>query len=301
MAPPETNRFLWHNLSEEQLRASSTLSLPFSHALTPEGQSQALTALYQYGILLVTNTPIHDHGAGVAALASALGGGAVKENDAYTATSRDDSSSSASVLAQYLAGGLEVSLPRGTDGPLRTLYGTVWSTTSAGQAGHGGSVADSAYGHQGLPLHTDMTYMRDPPGLQIFTMIQPARRGGESIFGDGFAAAERLRRESSSAFDVLCQTVRTYRCIDHDTGWHLQARTPILSLCDNHSGVVTAIRHNDLDRLPDLPPPDEDNVDAFYEALEEAHAAWDSILASDDIRLVVRLNPGDTIVVANQV
>lgn len=279
-----TDRVLWHDLSEEELRASTTLSLPFDDVLTPDGQSRGLRALYQYGILLVSQTPIRDNGAGVAALASALGGGTVKN-------------SSTSVLNQYLAGGSELSLPRGTDGPLRTLYGTVWSTTSAGQA-KGASVADSAYGCEGLPLHTDMTYLNSPPGLQIFTMVEPAARGGASIFGDGFAAAQRLRSMNAEAFSVLSSTIRNYRCVDRQTGWHLEANGPVIAL---RNGKVSAIRHNDLDRLPDLPPPDEADVEAFYESLKAAHFAWNSVLAQDDLRLVVCLQPGDTIVVANQV
>jgi Taurine catabolism dioxygenase TauD, TfdA family len=149
-----------------------------------------------------------------------------------------------------------------------------------------------------LPLHTDMTYHRDPPGLQIFTMAQPAISGGESVFGDGFAVAERLRCTNPEAFDVLSTTVRRYRCIDCATGWHLEASGPVIS---DVNGEVVMIRHNDLDRLPDLPPADCGDADGFYAKLQAAHLAWDQILAEDDMRLVVRLQPGDTIVVANQV
>jgi hypothetical protein len=55
--------------------------------------------------------------------------------------------------------------------------------------------------------------------------------------------------------------------------------------------------------MPDLPPEwdcADDKVDEFYARLQSAHAAWDSVLAEDDMRLVVGLQPGDTVVVANQ-
>jgi len=295
---------LWSGLTEEMVRLpSSSLCIPFDQAIRDdEGMLFTLRALYTHGIVLVTDTPLHDQGAGVAALAASLGGGSVKDNN------------NTSLLASYKrynnnrdSNPPPIVLPRGTDGPLRTLYGTVWSTTTAGQD-VGTSVADSAYGHDGLPLHTDMTYHRDPPGLQIFTMVQPAAQGGgASIFGDGFAAAAALRKAHPDAFAILSQTVRRYRSVDLTTGWHLEASGPVIQL-DHTNNRVVMIRHNDLDRLADLPPPpsvlqhdSEEYSDVFYQRLEEAHAAWDGILARDDMRLEMSLQPGDTMVVANQV
>lgn len=277
----DDGRIPWHNMPEEELR--STKSLEFPEILTSEGQTKALDFLYKYGIVLVTSTPIEDDGAGVAAMASALSGGTNKANQT-------------TLLNHYKNGGREIYLPRGTDGPLRTLYGTVWSTTSAGQA-DGASISDSSYGHEALPLHTDMTYMRDPPGLQIFTMVQTALSGGESIFADGLAVASHLRATNPDAFDVLCSTWRRFRCIDQTTGWHLEAVAPIISV---RNGLIGAIRHNDLDRLPDLPLPGSD-TELFYSRIRDAHRLWDTILSSETFRLVVHLQPGDTVVVANQV
>jgi hypothetical protein len=282
-----SDRVLWTGMTDKSIRDSSALTMDFTKTLTDDGMRQALSALYKYGILLVRDTPIRDDGAGVAALASALGGGSVKNPVS-------------SVLSNYLKGNREIMLSRGTDGPLRTLYGTVWSTTSGGQP-EGTSIADSAYGIEGLPLHTDMTYHRDPPGLQIFTMVQPAGEGGgESIFCDGFAAADHLRKINPEAFATLSETIRRYRCVDEETGWHLEASGPVISV---HNGTIVGIRHNDLDRLTDLPPPKAtgEEIDEFYDRLQAAHKAWDSILGQDDFRLVVALQPGETMVVANQV
>jgi alpha-ketoglutarate-dependent taurine dioxygenase len=279
---------LWMGLTEDKVRNSS-ICLDFEElVMTDEGMCQALLSLYQYGILLVTNTPTDDDGSGVAALTAGLGGGSRKRGNPT------------SLVSEYRTNTKDapIILPHGTDGPLRTLYGTVWSTASSGQA-EGASVADSAYGQEGLPLHTDMTYMQDPPGLQIFTMVQPAIKGGESVFGDGFAIAERLRTIDPVAFDTLSQTMRRYRCIDDCTGWHLEAHGPIISL---RNGQVVGIRHNDLDRLADLPPLGSANEnEEFYDRLTHAHCVWDELLALDEFRLVMKLQPGDTIVVANQV
>ena len=333
-------------LSEADVRApSSGMSLPFEEVVMGGGggggagagagagekedrhrscgMRAALKAVHRHGLLLVTGMPADDGGAAVAALGAALGGGSGK-GDPMT-----------SVLARYRSdrppGGREPLpppshpppvhlLPGGTDGPLRTLYGSVWSTHAGGMVGDG-SVADSAYGTDGLPLHTDLAYHRDPPGLQIFAMLRPARAGdGASVLVDGLAAAERLRAERPRSFEVLCATPRRYRCLDPGPGWHLEGTGPVIDAVDRGEappdrrgprggwerwGAVRSVRHNDLDRLPDLPPPSvlaggDGAVDAFYAGLREAHADWDRILGSDGHRLVLRLGRGDAVVVANQ-
>ena len=283
------DRILWQGLTEEDVRLSSDLSISFGALISEDGSgmSRAIKSLYQYGVLLITDTPVDDDGVGIAALGASLSGGSVKD------------SPSSSLLANYRLGGTEVVLPDGTDGPLRTLYGGVWATTSAGQPS-GTSVADSAYGNDALPLHTDMTYLQDPPGLQIFTMVQPAVHGGESVFCDGFAVAQTLREKDPIAFDILSQTNRTYHSRDEVTGWYLRATGPVIEVRD---GRFIRIRHNDLDRLPDLPPSDiveKTAMEAFYNELERAHEQWDSLIAQDRFRLVMKLGRGDTMVVANQ-
>jgi alpha-ketoglutarate-dependent taurine dioxygenase len=324
-----TDKILWTGLDEHYVR--SNVAMTYSDLMMAGGgadSAAALHRLYQYGILLVTVTPIGPTGnraGSIARLAAALGGGSNKNSTGSllfhrhqqqkrqqltTNDIRDENADpSPSSGSEDTAAPAEVLvLPHGTDGPLRTLYGTVWSTTSTGQLAHGASAADSAYGREALPLHTDLTYHRDPPGLQIFAMIQPAAianvghgdgsvGSGESIFADGFAAAERLRAQHPSAFDLLSQTVRRYRCIDTVTGWHLEASGPVIATAPDNPNDVVMIRHNDLDRLPDR----FDHDDSMYEKLAEAHAAWDAILGQDDIRLVMKLQAGDTMVVANQV
>jgi alpha-ketoglutarate-dependent taurine dioxygenase len=281
------DRIYWQDLTEEKVRESSELSMEYEHVLSDEGMREALHSIHRYGILLVTGTPVSDK-SGVAVLGAALSGGSLKNNP------------TTSLLASYRHGGSDTILEHGTDGPLRTLYGSVWSTSSASQE-DGTSKADSAYGSEGLPLHTDMTYLRDPPGLQIFTMVQPASRGGESVFADGFAVADKLRTTSPTAFAVLSKTIRRYRCMDRQTGWNLQATGPVISV---RNGRINSIRHNDLDRLPDLPSAgatSPEDVHAFYSSLEMAHAEWDKLLMKDEFRLVMKLNHGDTMIVANQV
>jgi alpha-ketoglutarate-dependent taurine dioxygenase len=303
------DRIMWTGLTEDIVRQSPHLSMTYNALIygtnestndnqSGEGMKQALKALYRYGILLVTHTPT-DNPASIAALGAALSGGTVKSSpdNSILAHYRENSRGRDNVTDNPI-----IVLPDATDGPLRTLYASVWSTSSSGQP-DGTSVADSAYGNDGLPLHTDMTYLNDPPGLQIFTMVQPALQGGESVFGDGFAVAEELRRINPDAFQTLSTTSRRYHSRDDVTGWYLQASGPIIQTRSETDGRILSIRHNDLDRLPDIPPSylrAQDDIDGFYDALDRAHQAWDELLSQDRFRLVMKLQPGDTMIVANQ-
>lgn len=148
-------------------------------------------------------------------------------------------------------------------------------------------------------------------------MIQPAIKGGESIYGDGLAMAERLRIICPKSFSTLCKTIRRFRSIDDATGWHLEAHGPVIQAVPNGDGTfgpVQMIRHNDLDRLPDLPPKsillqqhgssrndDDSAIESFYQDLMEAHYKWDELMTQDEFRLEVKLQPGDMVAVANQV
>uniref|UniRef100_A0A7S2LLC5 TauD/TfdA-like domain-containing protein n=1 Tax=Leptocylindrus danicus TaxID=163516 RepID=A0A7S2LLC5_9STRA len=258
-------RILWSGLNADDLRTPA-LSMAFSDVLNG-GNREALEKLYKYGILLIKDAPID--------------------------SSPEDQSNRAA-LEKLTANVLGY-------GPRQTLYGTIWSTSKSVNVDEGASTADSAYTADPIALHTDMTYYRDHAGLQIFCMTSQPPSGGENIFADGFAVGEALRKINPEAFEILSTVRRRYRCIDHAGGWHLEAIDPIISCTD---GVITSIRHNNLDRLPDVPT---DTVlekyqspEIFHEKLNEADKAWNMLLDSGDMRLVTRLELGEMVVVANQ-
>jgi alpha-ketoglutarate-dependent taurine dioxygenase len=314
----------WTHWNEQTIRdPSSPIQISFQDIIQSGSNDhhRAIQTLYTYGLLFITDTPLTLNQCdtttvpAIAALASALSGGTVKTTNSSLLPRYHQRSAISCPTTSHI-------LDNTTDGPLRTLYGVVWTTEASST--HGTSTADSSYGHDALPLHTDMTYIGSPPGLQIFTMIQPASVGGESVFCDGLAVAETLRQEQETAFDILCRTQRTYRCIDDELGWHLEASGPVIYAEDKWEsyplgsslekredsdrwGEILGIRHNDLDRLPDrLPrfmmnrPMSHPSINDFYHQLELAHHALDDILNRDEFRLVVKLKPGETMVVLNQ-
>jgi len=190
---------------------------------------------------------------------------------------------------------------------MKTLYGSTWSTsTSSSLQGASTSTADSAYTSDSLPLHTDMTYFHSPPGLQIFTMSQPAPNGGgRSVYRDGFEAAQKLYEEHQEAFHLLAGTHFTYRYLDADQGWHLEASGPIIEVDptrrkEDGGPVIRSIRHNDLDRIGFLPPltVKEEDVEGWYERIDDALDKWDNIVHNSG-RVKIHLQEGEAVVVHN--
>ena len=303
-------RVFWRNVTESDIRSFNSsiifrehkhekdvilppMTLPFYDIVRSDPNPLALEALYRYGFLLVTDTPLHNQAQAVAAFASAVSGGANK------------SCSRTSLVSHYLETEKPATiLADGTDGPLRTMYGNVWTTNSDDMA-DGQSIADSAYGRGALPLHTDMGYIRDPPGLQVFSMSTTAAEGGESVFADGFSVAETLRVSCPDAFRILSETNRRFRSIDTINGWHLEASGPVIETWGD--GSLRAIRYNELDRLPDFPSLSpsmcgqiENQITDFYELIEYSHNKWNELIAMDEFTLVIRLKPGDMVAIANQ-
>ncbi|ACI64401.1 predicted protein [Thalassiosira pseudonana CCMP1335] len=333
-----TKRVLWSNWTADMIRDPSVSPILFqydnlrSSENNSNDEKRLLKTLHQYGLVLIRGTPTST---------DSLPRGVMNEASLSLADTSDTQETAESAIL-HLASLIGYH-------PLHTLYGSgVWSTSShssfynkegdgndtndesgAATTSASASTADSAYGSTSLPLHTDMTYMGNPPGVQVFLMVQPASNAtttsgndtsaftpkGQSVYLDGFAAAKQLLLENPEAYNLLATTQRRYRCVDNDEGWHLEASGPVIDAAPRWRkandayewGPVKSIRHNDLDRLPDLPPYfgnetslNDSRNDSFYRQLQEAHEAWDNILRRDSLRLVIDLQPGECVLVANQ-
>ena len=117
-----------------------------------------------------------------------------------------------------------------------TLYGRMWDTAPKDVPN------DTAYTNVGLPLHSDCTYMRDPPGLQMLHCESRAVRGGANLFVDGFSAVNRLRKVNPEAFDFFCEAKLPFYCVDMPV--HLRTMEPVIT----SSGRVDLVRFNNSDR-----------------------------------------------------
>ena len=171
---------------------------------------------------------------------------------------------------------------------LPTMYGTMWSTQASQQKK---STQDTAYGSDTLEVHTDCTYLRETPGVQIFNCAIAAELGGENRFVDGFQLVKSLSMEAIAFFAT--QAV-PFGC--NDDGFDL--RTDACMIQGHGQGdvfIVNHFRHNDYDRRV-LQNWDAEAVEAFY----EYHAELTSLIRKPQAEMSLLLDQGDMIVVDNQ-
>jgi alpha-ketoglutarate-dependent taurine dioxygenase len=139
------------------------------------------------------------------------------------------------------------------------------------------------------PVHTDNPY-RDPvPGFQLLHCLSATGRGGESIFVDGMAVAERIRARDANAFSSLCQTPILYRFQDADVDLAVERTMLEVDTRDQ----FRALHYDDRSIAP-LP--------LKGPLLKKYYAAYRQLadLLSDSARSVIyRLQPGDLVLFDN--
>jgi len=166
----------------------------------------------------------------------------------------------------------------------RTNFGELFDVRSTPDA------IDLAYTALPLDPHTDNPYRAPVPGIQLLHCLVNETSGGLSTLVDGFAAAERLRRDDPEAFEVLARTPVQFRYRDARTA--LTASAPIIEL--DLTGAPLAVRFSPrLDYVP-LRPVAE--LARFY----RARRAFDRLLRSPDRELRFLLGPGDLMMMDNQ-
>jgi len=138
-------------------------------------------------------------------------------------------------------------------------------------------------------VHTDNPY-RDPvPGFELLHCLSTAGQGGESIFVDGMAAAERVRAHDPDAFSTLSQTPILYRFQDAATD--LVAERTMLEV--DTEGQFRAIYYNDRSIAP--LPLKGPRLKKFYPAYRQL-----AELLREASRLVVHgLRPGELVLFDN--
>jgi len=148
-----------------------------------------------------------------------------------------------------------------------------------------------AYTDRPLDLHTDNPY-RDPvPTVQLLHAIVAAARGGETVFVDGFAHAEALRRAAPVAFETLARTPVRFSFAD-DTGARWSHQAPVLGLDAGGDVEVVRLNHRSLDLAHGEPGA----VDAWY----DAYLAYYRRLHDPAAAFGRRLAPGEMVIFDNR-
>ncbi|HSY05016.1 MAG TPA: TauD/TfdA family dioxygenase [Steroidobacteraceae bacterium] len=167
---------------------------------------------------------------------------------------------------------------------LDTNYGLTFDVRSVPQP------QNLAYSDLGLGLHTDNPYREPVPGFQALHVLVASNEGGDSLFADGFALAEHLRRSAPDDFARLTTTAVPfhYRSPDAD----LYAERPLIQL--SARGAVSAVHYNNRSVAPL-------GIGA-HEALPfyDAYRRFARLLREARFQLRARLGGGTLVVFDNQ-
>ena len=167
---------------------------------------------------------------------------------------------------------------------LDTNYGFTFDVRSVPQP------ENLAYSDLGLGLHTDNPYREPVPGFQALHALVPSSEGGESLFADGFALAEHLRRSAPDAFAQLSGTAVPFHYCSRDVD--LYAERPLIQL--SARGEVTAVHYNSRSIAP-LTLAARDTA-VFY----DAYRRFALLLRDPHLQLRTRLASGTLVVFDNQ-
>jgi gamma-butyrobetaine dioxygenase len=155
-----------------------------------------------------------------------------------------------------------------------------------------GSVRETnnlAYTSPGMPAHTEDPY-RDPvPGFRWLHCLSAASQGGESIFVDGMAAAERVRARDTDAFSTLCQTPILYRFQDATVDF--AAERTMIEI--DTQGEFRAIYYDDRSIAP--LPLKGPRLKKYYPAYRQLA----ELLREPERSVVYRLQAGDLVLFDN--
>ena len=160
-----------------------------------------------------------------------------------------------------------------------TIFGDMWEFRSDG------GFDDTASTPLEITPHTDGTYSHDAPGLLGLHCHRYDAQGGENVFVDGLAIAERL---SPEARDVLSAVDIPGRYIGD--GSHLMTKRPVLRF---EGADLVQVSYNHHDRAPFLLP--EPQMSAMYAALFE----FDALANDPTLQFELAMRPGDMLIFDN--
>uniref|UniRef100_A0AC35UBM7 Trimethyllysine dioxygenase, mitochondrial n=1 Tax=Rhabditophanes sp. KR3021 TaxID=114890 RepID=A0AC35UBM7_9BILA len=181
-----------------------------------------------------------------------------------------------------------------------TFFGDFWIFSNAQDlelVAH----ADTAYGNDGIDIHTDGTYFAQTPGIQVLHCLRPADEGGENVLVDGIGSAEILKKTYPQYFECLTKMkiLHHYKepCDEkNETGYLSTNISPIIEV--DETGQIKQIRYNPYDRSPMAIPQNklgyEDTI-LFYKSLIQ----FNSILKTPQHMLELALKPGTVMFIDN--
>ena len=138
--------------------------------------------------------------------------------------------------------------------------------------------------------HTDNPYRHPVPTLQLLHVLSNNVDGGDSTLVDGFKVAESLRADAPEQFEILAQTMVTFRYSSDDAD--LRHESTIIQTSPR--GDVVGIRFNNRSMQTFQVEPEK--MPTFYAAYHRfAH-----MLEEDRFKVTFKLGTGDAMLFNNQ-
>jgi len=165
-----------------------------------------------------------------------------------------------------------------------TFYGKSWDVKSVPQA------KNIAYTPLPLHFHQDLLYFEAPPGLQLLHSLKNSCTGGETLFMDGFKAAEILRETDYKAFEILAKVPVTFHYRNGDHHYHLRHPTIKIDLENEFMGIYFSPQFQGPLDVP------LDQVESFYASFNK----FSEIVNREEMILTTKLMPGDLVIFNNR-
>lgn len=147
-----------------------------------------------------------------------------------------------------------------------------------------------AYTSFALPLHTDLTNQELPPGFQFLHCLANEAEGGGSLFCDGYAISEDLRKSHPKDFELLSSISIPFRF--HDDTTDIRSRKKVINLDENGQVIEICFNAHIADVL-DLEP---SLMARYYRAYRQY-----MIMTRDPAYLVtLKLKAGEMVVFDNR-
>lgn len=147
-----------------------------------------------------------------------------------------------------------------------------------------------AYTPIALPLHTDLTNQELPPGFQFLHCLANEAVGGGSLFCDGYAIAEDLRKDDPEAFELLSTVSVPFRF--HDEKVDIRNRKKVINL-DEDGTVIEICFNAHLADIFDLEP-------ALMTRYYRAYRKYMAMTRSEDYLVTLKLKGGEMVVFDNR-
>jgi alpha-ketoglutarate-dependent taurine dioxygenase len=177
-------------------------------------------------------------------------------------------------------------------GPLRnTFYGSTFDVRNVPKA------KNVAYTNQFLGFHMDLMYMNEPPGYQLLHCLENSCSGGESLFGDSFRAAAKMKKYTPRQYQVLSEHRLGYE-YNHE-GHIYHNKRPVFEV-DPETKRLLHVNYSPPFQSSIPSPAGKDHDAGFVEEIVGALKTFTTHIDSEEATFETKLAPGTCVIFDNR-